>query len=131
MRTVSNASPISALALIDRLYLLDSQFAATFMPTAVIDELEAHPDAKAIADIHAAIKEERIQVLRPRPSHLLSVLLPQLHRGEAEAIALAAELKADFVLIDEREGRRLAVQAGLSVTGVLGILLRAKLRGAR
>jgi len=52
--------------------------------------------------------------------------LQQLHRGEAEAIAMAAELKADMVLMDEQEGRQYATHAGLAVTGVLGILLRAK-----
>jgi predicted nucleic acid-binding protein len=52
-----------------------------------------------------------------------------LHRGEAEAIALATELKADIVIIDERGARQLATHAGLSVTGVLGILLRAKRAG--
>ena len=50
-------------------------------------------------------------------------------QGEAEAIALATELKADIVLIDEQEGRQLASKAGLAVTGVLGVLLRAKRKG--
>jgi len=41
----------------------------------------------------------------------------------------ALSKKADKVLIDEKEGRRIAIQCGISVTGVLGILLRAKLIG--
>ncbi len=56
-------------------------------------------------------------------------MLSLLHKGEAEAIALAVDLKADTVIIDEQEGRRLATQTGLTVTGVLGVLLRAKLAG--
>ncbi len=59
-------------------------------------------------------------------SALLTILLSSLHKGESEAIALAADLKAEVVLIDEQEGRQMAVNAGLAVTGVLGILLRAK-----
>lgn len=52
-----------------------------------------------------------------------------LDRGEAEAIALAIDLKADWILLDEREGRKVAKSLGLKVTGILGILLRAKQLG--
>ena len=54
----------------------------------------------------------------------------RVHPGEAEAIALAAELAADVLLMDEQEGRKLAEEAGLPVTGTLGVLLRAKQTGA-
>lgn len=49
--------------------------------------------------------------------------------GEAEAIVLAIELKADAILLDEAGGRNLADQIGLPVMGLLGILLTAKRRG--
>lgn len=49
-----------------------------------------------------------------------------LDRGEAEAIILAIDLKADRILLDERDGRKVAKSLGLKVTGVLGILLRVK-----
>lgn len=52
-----------------------------------------------------------------------------MDRGEAEVIALAAELKADWLLIDERAGRLFARHAGLRIVGVLGILIRAKFEG--
>ena len=65
----------------------------------------------------------------PAASPLLNLLSLQLHRGEAETIALAADLNADVVIIDEQEGRQLAAQVGLQVIGVLGILLRAKREG--
>ena len=42
---------------------------------------------------------------------------------------MASEIRADVVLIDEQEGRQLAAEAGLSVSGVLGVLLRAKRMG--
>ena len=48
---------------------------------------------------------------------------------EAEAIVLALQMKAGRVLLDEREGRRVAKSLGLKVTGVLGILLRARRKG--
>ena len=54
------------------------------------------------------------------------MLVAALPKGEAEAIALATDLSADLVLIDEQEARQIATKAGLHVTGVLGVLLRAK-----
>jgi uncharacterized protein len=129
MRAVSNTSPISNLASIGRLELLKSQFSALWIPDAVLEELTAHPDPAAQSIIRTAIRDQWITVRSARDSSLLRLLLLQLHRGEAEAIALAAELNADLILIDEQEGRQLASKAGLTVAGVLGVLLRAKRAG--
>jgi predicted nucleic acid-binding protein len=130
MLAVSNTSPISNLASIGRLDLLKFQFSALWIPAAVADELVVHPDPAARAVIQTAIHEQWIRTALPQTSTLLSILLSSLHKGEAEAIALAIDLKADLVIIDEQEGRQTAKQAGLSVIGVLGILLRAKRMGA-
>jgi len=108
---------------------MQRQFTELFIPPAVQQELLAHPDPAALSAIQAAIQEPWIRQAVPSDSRLLRLLLLSLHRGEAEAITLAADLKTDLVIIDEQEGRKLAVQAGLSVTGVLGILLRAKHSG--
>jgi hypothetical protein len=129
MVAVSNTSPISNLASIGRLDLLKLQFTSLWIPDAVAEELSAHPDPVAYAAIQTAIREGWMKTAPPQNPILLGILLPSLHKGEAEAITLAVDLKADTVIIDEQEGRRLATQAGLSVTGVLGILLRAKVAG--
>jgi predicted nucleic acid-binding protein len=129
MLAVSNTSPISNLASIGRLEFLKTQFSALWIPDAVAGELAVHPDPIAQATIQNAIQAKWIQIGTPQDSGLLRLLSLQLHRGEAEAIALATDLHADFVLIDEQEGRQLASRTGLSVTGVLGVLLRAKRAG--
>ena len=56
-------------------------------------------------------------------SDVADILAAELDRGEAEAIALALQEKADWLLIDERVGRRFAQRVGLKVKGTLGVLL--------
>jgi predicted nucleic acid-binding protein len=129
MPAVSNTSPISNLAIIGHLDLLKLQFSELRIPNAVSEELAANPNPAALATTDAAIDDGWIKTPDPKNLTLLNLLLPSLHRGEAEAIVLAVDLKADTIIIDEHEGRLVARQAGLSVTGVLGVLLRAKQEG--
>jgi hypothetical protein len=56
-------------------------------------------------------------------------LTADLDRGESETLALAVELRADVVLLDEKEGRRMARRLGLRPFGVIGVLLAARQRG--
>ena len=56
----------------------------------------------------------------------VDVLLDELDVGEAETIVLAREMKADWVIMDEKKGRQKLVQLGLSKIGTLGILLKVK-----
>ena len=56
-------------------------------------------------------------------------LLSELDQGEAETIVLAQELNAEWVLMDEKAGRRKLTEMGINKIGTLGILLRAKSTG--
>jgi predicted nucleic acid-binding protein len=53
----------------------------------------------------------------------------QVGPGEAQAIALAKEIGASLLLIDERKGRALAVKEGLNIAGTLTVLELAAERG--
>ena len=55
----------------------------------------------------------------------LHILPLNLDPGETEAIAIAKEIGAFAVLLDDGEARRTAKKEGLQVTGTIGILERA------
>ena len=129
MLVVSNTSPIANLAFINRLNLLPDQFDRLWIPPAVQAELDHIPNSAAKASIERASEAGWLMSRPVENLRLAAVLGNELDRGEAEAIALAIEMKADLLLMDEREGRVVARQAGLRVRGVLGILLRAKATG--
>ena len=57
------------------------------------------------------------------------ILSAALGPGESEAISLALELSAEWLILDELKGRRLAEILGLPVMGTLGVLLYCKNRG--
>lgn len=119
---ISNTTPIIALALIQKLALYQELYGEVLIPPTVKAELLAGGSRAGAAEVQKATYIRAVPLLDPRRADLLS----DLDRGEAEVIALAMEHNADLVIIDERLGRRHAQRLGLSVTGVLGVLLRAK-----
>ena len=129
MPVVSNTSPILNLAIVNQLILLHQQFGEILVPSAVLDELKVNEERPGSQAIREAISSGRIQNQAVSNEPLAKLLKQTLDRGEAEAIALAIELNADWMLLDEREGRKVAKSLGLKVTGILGILLRAKQLG--
>lgn len=127
MKVVSNTSPLINLARIGHLNLLPSVFGRLLIPEAVWQEAvidgEGQPGAK---EIRQADWIERVTVSN-RP--LVRSLRQELDPGEAEAIALAVEINADWLLMDERLGRQTARHFGLGYIGLIGILKVAKRRG--
>jgi predicted nucleic acid-binding protein len=124
MIVVSNTSPLTNLATIGQFDLLRRLYVNLHIPQGVWDELNAGGQRWPGRDEAAAanwIERHTVQ-----NQALVLALRRDLDRGEAESIALALELSADLVLMDEREGRRAAQQMGLNVIGVVGILLEAK-----
>jgi uncharacterized protein len=116
MIVVSDTSPLTALLTIGQSDLLIKLFGEVVIPPAVKSELlRTHPDLPAWL---------RVQSLRDDAK--AAFYARSVDRGEAEAIALAVELHANHLLIDERKGRRLAQQQGLPVLGLLGVVLLAK-----
>ena len=124
MIVVCDTSPISALFLIGRLDLLEALFGDVYIPESVYNELLALEDFGI--DI-LEIKNAPWLIKRsPTNADLVERLLQLLDNGESEAIALALELRADLLLMDERRGREIALHEGLATMGILGVLVQAK-----
>jgi predicted nucleic acid-binding protein len=129
MPVVSNTSPILNLAIVGQLSLLRGQFDEVWIPPAAIEELRVKEDLPGCQAVREAMEAGWLQVKEVADRALVQALRRDLERGEAEAIALAVQMKAAPVLLDEREGRKAAKSLGLKVTGVLGVLLRARREG--
>ena len=126
MIVVSDTSPINNLAAINQLHLLQQLYEIVFIPEAVYREL-TEPDFPVAGSIEVQTLDW-IQTRTVTNRTVIEALADELDKGEAEAIALALELGADQVLIDERLGRRIAARLNLRYTGILGILVEAKNR---
>jgi predicted nucleic acid-binding protein len=129
MPVVSNTSPILNLAIVDQLSLLREQFGEISVPAAVLEELRVEQDLPGSRIVKGALEAGWLKVQQVEDQTLVQVLSRDLDGGEAEAIVLALQMNAEQVLLDEREGRRVAKSLELEVTGVLGVLLRARLDG--
>jgi len=126
---VSDTSPLSSLAIVEQLSLLQQLYGKVIIPTAVATELaNTEPEDSRVT---AVLSLTWIETQSVTNRTLIETLQNEgkLDLGESEAIALSVELNVDELLIDERLGRREAKRLGLSIIGVLGVLVVAKGRG--
>jgi hypothetical protein len=126
---VTDNSPLTALALADLLHLLQARWPVVIVPQAVWDESRHLGDANALRRLDAARAEGWLEVRHAAHAEEVARLRARLDAGESEAIALALELKAEWLLIDEWKGRNTAKELGLAVTGTLGLLIWARMSG--
>lgn len=124
---ISDTSPIRYLILLERADLLAALYAEVVIPETVFEELN-QPATPEPVRRWIARKPAWLCVVPPVTS-TPSLPLPDLDAGERDAILLALHLKADLILMDERDGVEHAQRLGLAVVGTLGILDRAAERG--
>ena len=121
---IADTGPVNYLILIGHIDLLPRMLERVVLPAAVQAELSSSLAPPAvqlwIADFPAWLE------IAQTPPVTLSA---GIHKGEAAAIAVAAAMRADLLLIDDRRGIRAAKQQGLRVTGTLGLLELAAERG--
>ncbi len=126
MKVVSNASPLIALSLIERLHLLKELWGEIIIPEAVYKEVVIQGKGKPGALLaENAIKNKWIKVIQVKEKNLVKFLMSILDYGEAETIVLAKEIQANLVILDNREPRLFAHQVGLKVIGTIGVILKA------
>ncbi|MBE9077704.1 DUF3368 domain-containing protein [Romeria aff. gracilis LEGE 07310] len=125
MRTVINSSPLIFLSKLGYLDALLTDAQTFYIPEAVVQEISAKPDQTA-SKIQAFLKNSQIQIREAHLLQLVSQLSLRFGKGEAEAIALALELSADTILLDDFAARQEALRLGLKVKGTLAIIFRLR-----
>lgn len=127
---VCDSSTWIHLTRIDRLSFLEDFHGKIIVVPAVweevVDEGHGRPGSSELRD---ALESGWIEVIAPKNGPLVKLLQRELHKGESETIALAVERHAELVFLDESDARKVARIYGLKVSGVVGILIRAKLAG--
>lgn len=118
MIVVADTGPVNYLILCGYIDLIHSLYGTLLLPTIVHGEL-LHPHSPQIVRAWGQSLPSWSDVRSHRSGNSR---FDELGPGEREAIALALEVRADFLLIDETLGRRVAVSQGVPVKGTLGIL---------
>lgn len=110
MIVVSDTSPITNLIHVDHLFILQKLFHEIVIPKAVYEELCELETQRTVIERHVWIRVEEAL-----DKSFTTSLEQTLDKGEAEAIVLAIQLKADYLLIDEMKGRGIAEGLGLKL----------------
>ncbi len=126
MIIVADTSPLNYLVLIDAVGVLPILFQSVVIPNAIFEELQAEETPEKVRDW---INNSPDWLAVKQVTVLLDSDLPQLDKGEREAITLVEEINADALIIDERAGREEAKKRGIFVIGTLGILNSAAEKG--
>ena len=119
-RVIVNSTPLIALCNADLLNILKKIYGSIIIPKAVFDEVTAQ-----IKQNLDWITVETITNIEDRKMYKA-----KLHAGEVDVMILAqADPKADLVIIDDNAAKKTAKYLGLTVTGTLGVLIKAKQSG--
>lgn len=122
-KVIVNTTPIIALADIGYLDLLQKLYTEIIIPEAVHTEILSEP-ARSQVSVAKWIKVKKLA-----NANVKSLFSARLHAGEVEVIVLAQESSADLLIIDDNAAKKTAKYLGLTVTGTMGVILRAKREG--
>ncbi len=120
---IADSGPIISLATVGRLDILDKIFDEVKIPGSVWEEL-TRDDRKPFVTTIKKYFEHRVYEIKSSND-----LIFILDYGESESIILYKELKADFLLIDDKKARDVAERLNINCIGTLGLLVTAKEKG--
>lgn len=127
MRIISNTTPISELYKIGQLDLLKNLYGSICIAGDVLQELQR---ATALPDLYKTVAAAAWIMVYPvsDPGKIQALLTrySYIHKGEAATIALAQELGAQRIIMDEKRGRRAVQAEGLPLIGTIGVVLLAQ-----
>jgi hypothetical protein len=127
VKVVADSSVLISLSTINQLELLHKKVSEVIIPRAVQKEVviegRGQPGSQEVQ------LSDWISVQEVKDQSFVWLLEAKLDRGESEAIALAHELSADLILLDEKDARLQAKRVGLRILGTIGILIWAKKTG--
>jgi predicted nucleic acid-binding protein len=126
MIVIADTTPLNYLVLIDRVEVLPQLYGRVLIPLAVWEEMQ-RPETPDVVRAWVAQPPAWLEI-RPVAKNPDAVV-QNLGAGECEAIALAEELHADRLIMDDREARRVATKRNLIVMGTLGVLVESCERG--
>jgi predicted nucleic acid-binding protein len=72
---------------------------------------------------------EWVEIKIPKDKYRQQLLEMQIDKGESSAIALALEIEDCTLILDDYKARKIAAQLGLTYTGTIGVIIKAKLKG--
>lgn len=111
---ISDTSCFIILSKIEELDLLKSVYGQIITTSDIVEEFgEKLPDWVIVQNV-ADKSRQRILEL-------------QIDRGESSAIALALEIQNSTLILDDFKARKIAQQLGISFTGTIGVIIKAKL----
>jgi len=116
---VSDTTPINVLVRLGFEELLRDAYGRVYLPLTVLDEL-LHENTPIV--VRAWAQDLPGWVIVRAPKYPVPSILNVLDDGERDALALALELGADVVLVDDLQARNTALRMGLRIAGTLGIL---------
>ena len=120
---IADTGALVSLALVESIDLIEKIFGRVYIANAVWQELNTYKNPNFSKDILIDLEPKVVSIKSPNRLGML------MDYGESESVILYEELKADYLLIDDKKARFLAESMEVNCVGSLGLLIEARSRG--